>query len=45
MRPQDETTSGDKIYVSTLLETDVASAQVSDFSKYTKVRTETTDDE
>jgi hypothetical protein len=42
MHPQDETTSADKIYVSTLLETDLASAQVSDISKYTKVLTETT---
>jgi len=45
VRPQDETTSIDKVYFSTLLETDVASARISDISKYTKVLTETTDDE
>lgn len=45
VRPQDETTSVDKIYSSTLLETDVASARINDISRYTKVLTETTDDE
>lgn len=45
LHSRDETTSADKIYPSTLLETDVASMQISDISKYTKVLTETTDDE
>lgn len=45
MLPHDETTSADKIYSATLLDTDVASARISDISRYTKVLAETTDDE
>jgi hypothetical protein len=45
MHPRDETTSADKVYSSTLLDTDVASAQVSDISRNTRVGAETTDDE
>jgi hypothetical protein len=45
MHPRDETTSADKVYSSTLLDTDIASARVSDISRYTKVVAETTDDE
>jgi hypothetical protein len=45
MHPRDEVTSADKIYSSTLLDTNVASAQVSDISRCTKVGAETTDDE
>jgi hypothetical protein len=42
---RDENTSADKVYSSTLLDTDVSSAQVSDISRYSKVAGETTDDE
>jgi hypothetical protein len=45
MHPRDEITSPDKVYSSTLLDTDVTSAHVSDISRYTKVGGETTDDE
>lgn len=45
MHPRDENTSADKIYSSTLLDADVASARISDISKFTKVLAETTDDE
>lgn len=45
MDPRDEITSADKVYSSTLLDTDVASARISDISRYTKVLAETTDDE
>lgn len=42
--PGDGVTSEDKIYKSTLLIPDAAAASISDFTRYTRVEAETTDD-